>query len=206
MTTVTTLATCNSFKMTGVEHAAAGVHASQFGERVLVDDLGPFPVKCIVSGALYCRKYTDEATGMWAFYAVRQFTSEGTIQVTKEYMGDHSWLLPKAGTFRIFRTDNGSVLSSQKVRDYFDDEGATWEGSVPRDPKQRWERMRRQDATLSWAPTVSARVPDSQASRAARTWPSSRCSTMVTCTTTLFRLHGVAPRRRCRWLRADSQT
>ena len=127
---------CNSFKMTGVEHAAAGVHASQFGERVLVDDLGPFPVKCIVSGALYCRKYTDEATGMWAFYAVRQFTSEGTIQVTKEYMGDHSWLLPKAGTFRIFRTDNGSVLSSQKVRDYFDDEGATWEGSVPRDPKQ----------------------------------------------------------------------
>ena len=85
---------CNAYKLIAQPHAASHTHASVFGGRVLIDDLGPFPVKCIVTGATYVRKFTDEATNHWAaypivlynvklFFELLQFDGKLTIQVLK---------------------------------------------------------------------------------------------------------------------------
>ena len=81
---------CNTQKLVAQPHHDASHHASYFGERVLVDDLGPLNVPCLVTGARYVRKFTDEATGLRAAYPLTQYNSAETVAVIKMFMGDHA--------------------------------------------------------------------------------------------------------------------
>ena len=127
---------CHTQKLIAQPHPDASHHASHFGGRVLVDDLGPFSVPCLVTGARYVRKFTDEATGLRAAYPLTQYNSAETVAVVKMYMGDHAQYLPEGKTFTILRTDGGSVLRAECVRDLLDDGLVTAEASMPRLPQQ----------------------------------------------------------------------
>ena len=114
----------NTYKNVAKPHHDSTHRASYFGEKVLIDDLGPFPSPCIVTGAKYARKFTDEATGWWAIYPVVQFNSDETVAIVKQYMGDHARLLPEGKTYNTMRTDGcvprlcaiSSTLSSSRRR------------------------------------------------------------------------------------------
>ena len=127
---------CNTQKLVAQPHPDATHHASYFGQRVLIDDLGPFKKGCILTGAKYVRKFTDEATGFRAAYPLTQYNSEETMAVVKMFMGDHAKYLPEGKTFNIVRSDGGSVLRAECVRDLLDDEMVTAEASMPRLPQQ----------------------------------------------------------------------
>ena len=124
----------NTYKNVAKPHHDSTNHAT--GEKVLIDDLGPFPEKCIITGARYARKFTDEATGWWAVYPVVDFNAEETVQIVKQFMGDHAYLLPEGKTYNTMRTDGGSVLRAEPVRDLFDSELITAQASMPRQPEQ----------------------------------------------------------------------
>ena len=126
----------NTYKNVAKPHHDSTNHATCFGEKVLIDDLGPFPEKCIITGARYARKFTDEATGWWAVYPVVDFNAEETVQIVKQFMGDHAYLLPEGKTYNTMRTDGGSVLRAEPVRDLFDCELITAQASMPRQPEQ----------------------------------------------------------------------
>ena len=126
----------NTYKNVAKPHHDATNRSAYFGQLVLIDDLGPFPEKCIVTGARYARKFTDEATGWWAIYPVVEFNSAETVAIVKQYMGDHAHLLPEGKTYTTMRTDGGSVLRSANVRDLFDAELIQAQASMPRQPEQ----------------------------------------------------------------------
>jgi len=126
----------NTYKNVAMPHHDSTNRATFFGEKVLVDDLGPFPEKCIVTGAQYARKFTDEATGFWAVYPVIIFNANETVAIIKQFMGDHAQLLPAGKTYTTVRTDGGSVLRAEVVRDLFDSELIQAQASMPRQPEQ----------------------------------------------------------------------
>ena len=126
----------NTYKLIAQPHKASTNHATRFGERVLFDDLGPFPVPCPVTGARWVRKFTDEATNLYAAYPVVDYNSEEVVATVKMFMGDHAHLLPEGSTYNIMRTDGASILRATVVRDLFDAELITAEASMPRLPQQ----------------------------------------------------------------------
>ena len=126
----------NAYKLIAQPHKATTTHATRFGERVLFDDLGPFPTPCPVTGARWVRKFTDEATNLYAAYPVVDYTSAEVVATVKMFMGDHAHLLPAGTTYNIMRTDGASILRATAVRDLFDAELITAEASMPRVPQQ----------------------------------------------------------------------
>ena len=151
----------NTYKNVAKPHHNANNHrASRFGEKVLVDDLGPFPEPCIVTGARYARKFTDEATGWWAIYPVSEFNAEGTKIMVKQFMGDHAHLLPDGKTYTIMRTDGGSVLRAEAVRDLFDSELVTAQASMPRQPEQMGQNESAGREVVRTSNAMRARVRD----------------------------------------------
>ena len=127
---------CNGYKLIAQPHTAASSHATAFGGRVFIDDLGPLPTACIISGGKYVRKFTDEATNIWAPYPVKDYHSAETVAIVKMFMGDHAHLLPRGSSYTIVRTDGASILRAVVVRDLFDRELVTAEASMPRVPQQ----------------------------------------------------------------------
>ena len=127
---------CNLHKLIAEPHPASLAHAARFGERVLFDDLGPFPVPCLITGARWVRKFTDEATNLYAAYPIVAYDSAEAVAVIKIFMGDHAYLLPPGATYSIMRTDGASILRATVVRDLFDGELITAEASMPRVPQQ----------------------------------------------------------------------
>ena len=126
----------NAYKLIAQPHTASTKHATRFGERVLFDDLGPFTTPCLITGARWVRKFTDEATNLYSAYPVVNYTSAEVVSIIKMYMGDHAHLLPSGATYSIMRTDGASILRATVVRDLFDDELITAEASMPRVPQQ----------------------------------------------------------------------
>ena len=127
---------CNTYKIIAQPHPPATSHAEYFGGRIEIDDMGPFPTPCIVTGAKYARKFTDEATGYRVIYPIVDYNAAETVAIVKMFMGDHARYLPAGKSFSIVRTDGGSVLRAQSVRDLFDAELVTAEASMPRVPQQ----------------------------------------------------------------------
>ena len=181
----------NTYKNVAKPHHDATNRAAYFGQLVLIDDLGPFPEKCIVTGAKYARKFTDEATGWWAIYPVVDFNSAETVAIVKQYMGDHAHLLPEGKTYTTMRTDGGSVLrSANACATSSTPSSSRRKRPCPGSPS-RWDRTSLPGASWSVLAMPCGRARAMQGSRAAQATPYSLSCTLPTCITTCTLGRGV---------------
>ena len=127
---------CNAYKLIAQPHPTASSHTHRFGQRVLFDDLGPYPTPCVATGARWVRKFVDKAANLWVAYPIIKYGSAEAVAIIKIFMGDHAHLLLDGATYNIMRTDGASILRATSVRDLFDSELITAEASMPRVPQQ----------------------------------------------------------------------
>ena len=64
---------------------------------MLFDDLGPFPTPCLVTGARWVRKFTDDGGHQplrcVKLYPVVEYNASETVAIVKIFMGDHAYLM-----------------------------------------------------------------------------------------------------------------